>query len=190
MKSKLGARNCLYPLPTTIVGSTVNGKPNFITIAHVGIATPGMISLGMGKTHYSNAGIREHGVFSVNIPSEKLIRETDACGLVSGRHVDKSSIFDLFHGELEMAPMIEQCPINMECRLVKTVEFPTHDLFIGEVVNTYCEESLIDDGVVDFSRVRPLLFIMNDRGYWRLGERMAQAWNVGKELRDQLKDKR
>ena len=187
MKTNIGARNCLYPLPTTLVGATVDGKTNFITIAHVGIATPGSVSLGMGKTHYTNAGIREHGAFSVNIPSEDLLEKTDCCGLVSGRDIDKSSLFTVFHGELEHAPMIEECPINMECRLVETVSFPTHDLFIGEIVATHCDEEILEDGVVDFARVKPLLFVMNDRGYWRLGDKLAQAWNAGMELRAKLK---
>ncbi|MFA5810255.1 MAG: flavin reductase family protein [Thermoleophilia bacterium] len=187
MKTNLGPRNCLYPMPTTLVGATVNGKPNFITIAHVGIATPGSITLGMGRTHYSNAGIREHGVFSVNIPSEDLLEKTDCCGLVSGREIDKASLFSIFYGELDRAPLIEECPINMECRLVKTVEFPTHDLFIGEIVATHCDDEVLEDGVVDFARVRPLLFVMNDRSYWRLGDRFSQAWSAGMELRKRLK---
>lgn len=187
MKKSLGPRNCLYPLPTTLVGATVNGKPNFITIAHVGIVTPGSVSLGMGKTHYTNAGIRENQVFSVNIPSEDLLEKTDCCGLVSGRDTDKASLFNVFYGELEKAPMIEECPINMECRLLHTVELSTHDLFIGEITATHCDEEIINDGVVDFSRVKPLLFVMNDRGFWRMGARLASAWSAGMELRKKLK---
>jgi len=187
MKTNLGPRNCLYPLPTTIVGAVVDGKPNFITIAHVGIATPGSVSLGMGKTHFTNAGIRENGAFSINIPSEDLLEQTDCCGLVSGRDTDKASLFTVFYGELKDAPMIEECPINMECRLVETVDFPTHDLFIGEVTATHCDEEILQDGVVDFARVRPLLFVMNDRGYWSIGHKVAQAWNAGMDLRKKLK---
>jgi flavin reductase (DIM6/NTAB) family NADH-FMN oxidoreductase RutF len=189
MKTNLGPRNCLYPLPTTLVGAVVTGKPNFITIAHVGIATPGAVTLGMGKTHYTNAGIREHAAFSVNIPSEDLLEKTDCCGLVSGRDTDKAQLFTLFYGELEHAPMIEECPINMECRLVQTVELGTHDLFIGEVVATHASEEVLTDGVVDFAKVKPLLFVMNDRGFWHMGEKMAQAWSAGMELRKKLKGK-
>jgi len=180
-------QNCLYPLPTTLVGVTVDGKPNFLTIAHVGIVTPTMVSLGMNKVHFSNAGIREHGVFSINIPSVELLRETDACGLISGSKADKASLFDVFYGELEKAPMIEQCPVNMECRLVQTVDFITHELFVAEIAATHCDEDILDDGSVDFGRIRPLLFVMNDRSYWELGNKLAPAWNVGRELRDRLK---
>ena len=69
MKINLGVKNCLYPLSTTIVGAMVNGKPNFLTIAHVGIMTGINISINMNKQHYTNAGIKGNGTFPVNIPS-------------------------------------------------------------------------------------------------------------------------
>jgi len=183
MKVKLGAKNCLYPMPTTLVGANVNGKPNYITIAHVGIMDLGSISLGMNKAHYTNGGIKENGTFSVNIPSVDMVKVTDYCGLVSGKRVDKAALFESFYGRLGTAPMIEGCPINMECRLIQTVDFPRHDVFVGEIVETYCDEQCLTDGVVDFSKVRPILFTMNDRGYWKLGERFAQAWSIGKEFK-------
>ena len=107
----------------------------------------------------------------------------DYCVLVSGKRVDKSGLFENFYGKLGTAPMIKGCPINMECRLIQTVDFPRHDVFVGEIVETYCDEQWLTDGVVDFSKVRPILFAMNDRGYWKLGERFAQAWRIGKELK-------
>ena len=111
MKKKLGGLNVLYPTPTTIVGAMVDGRPNFITIAHVGIvnhATPQLISLSMAKVHYTNEGIKENKAFSVNIPSENLVTETDYVGLVSGKKTDKSGLFEIFYGGLENAPMIKE----------------------------------------------------------------------------------
>jgi flavin reductase (DIM6/NTAB) family NADH-FMN oxidoreductase RutF len=182
MKVAVGAKNCLYPLPTTLVGVNVGGKPNYMTIVHVGIMDLGSVSLGMGKMHYTNEGIRENGTFSVNVPSEKMMRETDYCGLVSGKKVDKSRLFTNFYGVLKTAPMIRECPVNMECRLVKTVDFPTHDIFIGKIVNTYCDESVMTKGIVDITKVQPILFAMFDRSYYRVGSRMGKAWEVGKKL--------
>ena len=183
MKTGIGPKNCLYPMPTTLIGANVNNKPNYITIAHVGIMDPGSVSLGMNKAHYTNAGIKENGTFSINIPSVSMVKETDYCGLVSGKTVDKSSLFETFYGKLLTAPMINQCPINMECRLLRTVDFPKHDIFIAEVVETYCDETFLTDGVVDFSKVRPILFVMNDRSYWELGKQFAKAWSIGKNFK-------
>ena len=142
MKMKLGPKNCLYPMPTTLIGALVNGKPNYVTIAHVGIMDMGSVSLGMNKSHYTNQGIKENKTFSVNIPSAKMVKETDYCGLTWGKDEDKAALFKTFYGTLKTAPMIEQCAINMECELIKTMDFPNHDIFIGRINETYCDESV------------------------------------------------
>lgn len=183
----LGIVNALYPMPTTLVGATVNGRPNFITIAHVGIMNhgkPQYISIGMAKMHFTNAGIRENKSFSVCIPSEDLMKETDYCGIVSGKKTDKAALFNLFYGDLKTAPMIEQCPVCMECRLERTVDFPTHDVFVGEIVATYAQkEVLTADGNIDISKVKPLLFDMSSKKYWSLGKAIGNCWNIGKQLK-------
>jgi len=186
MKKKLGGINVLYPTPTVLVGAMVDGKPNYITIAHIGIvnhAKPYLISLSMAKVHHTNPGIRENKAFSVNIPSENLVVETDYAGLVSGKKTDKSDLFEIFNGELENAPMIKQCPLNMECRLYDTYDTPTHDLFIGEIVETYADESVLTEGKVDLAKLKPLLFDMSSVKYWSVGDVVAGCWNIGKKLK-------
>jgi flavin reductase (DIM6/NTAB) family NADH-FMN oxidoreductase RutF len=186
MKKKLGGLNVLYPTPTVLVGAIVNGKANFITIAHIGIvnhATPHLISLSMGKPHYTNPGIKENKAFSVNIPSENLVAETDYVGMVSGKKTDKSGLFEIFYGELENAPMIQQCPLNMECKLYDTYDTPTHDLFIGEIVETYADESVLTNEKVDLAKVKPLLFDMSSVMYWSLGNPLAGCWKIGKDIK-------
>jgi flavin reductase (DIM6/NTAB) family NADH-FMN oxidoreductase RutF len=183
MKRKLGAINALYPTPTVLVGAMVSGKPNFIAIAHIGIMTHSHISLGMNKIHYTNAGIKENRTFSVCLPSENLVIETDYCGIMTGKKTDKSILFDVFYGELKTAPMIQQCRVCMECRLDRIVDFSTHDIFVGEIVQTYADESVLSDTKIDVSKLKPLLFDMNSRKYWSLGGEIAQCWNIGKQLK-------
>jgi flavin reductase (DIM6/NTAB) family NADH-FMN oxidoreductase RutF len=113
-----------------------------------------------------------------------MVEQTDYFGPVSGREVDKGELVDTFYGQLETAPMIVGCPINMVCRLIQTIEFPKHDVFIGEIIEAYCDEECLTVGGVDFGRVQPILFAMSDRSYWRLGEQFAKAWDVGKTLKD------
>jgi flavin reductase (DIM6/NTAB) family NADH-FMN oxidoreductase RutF len=185
MKTSLGKTNLLYPTPTTIVGATVNDKPNFITIAHIGIlnhAEPHLISFGMGKTHYTNAGIKEHKVFSVNIPSVDLVKQTDYVGMYSGKKHEKSDVFEIFYGLLKKAPMILECPVNIECELHDVYDTPSHDVFIGAVVETHVNEEVLANRSVDISKVRPLLFDMSSKKYWSLGEVVADCWNVGKSF--------
>ncbi len=189
MKKTLGAINVLYPTPTTMAGALVNGVPNFITIAHIGIlnhAEPYLISLSMRKTHYTNQGIKENQAFSVNIPPESLVVETDYVGMFSGKKHDKSELFEVFYGQLGNAPMIKECPVNMECRLHDVYDTPTHDVFIGAIVETYADEEVLKEGKVDISVVKPLLFDMSSRSYWSLGSRIVDCWNIGIELKKKL----
>jgi flavin reductase (DIM6/NTAB) family NADH-FMN oxidoreductase RutF len=182
-KKDLGAKLGMYPMPTTLVGALVGGKPNYATIAHVGIMDLGHISLGMHKSHLTNSGIKVNKSFSVNLPSEAMVEVTDHCGLVSGNKEDKSKLFRTFYGKLKNAPMIEECPLNMECSLARVVDFPAHDIFIGKVEATYCDEKALSDGVPDYGKLRPILFSMTGMegpSYWRLGEPLATAWSVGK----------
>ena len=183
MKVTLGPKNCLYPVLTTLVGANVNGKPNYITIAHVGIMDLGSVSLGMAKFTTPMRESRKTERFSVNIPSVAMVKETDYCGIVSGKKTDKAKLFENFYGKLKTAPMIKQCPINMECKLIQTVDFPKHDIFIGEIVETYMEEQYVTDGAVDYGKVQPIFFSMDGPNYWKLGEQFAKAWHVGKELK-------
>ncbi len=185
MKTKLGADTFLYPMPTTLVGANVEGKPNYATVAYCGIvnSSPPLISVGLRRARYTLAGIKENGTFSVNIPSADMVEATDYCGIASGHKVDKSTLFETFYGELETAPMIGECPINMECRLVQTLEFATHDVLIGEIVEAYTEEQYLTDGVPDIKKIDPILYSTKDSKYWRVGEYLAQAFSVGKKLK-------
>lgn len=183
---KIGPVNALYPMPTTIVGATVNARPNFLAVAHVGIMnhdTPQYVSIGLNKAHYTNSGIRENGTFSICLPSEDLVVETDYCGIVSGRKTDKADLFDVFYGELQTAPMISQCPVCMECRLDRILDFPRHQIFIGELVQTYVQESVISEGSIDLAKIKPLLFDMNTKKYYALGGSLGDCWGIGKRLK-------
>jgi flavin reductase (DIM6/NTAB) family NADH-FMN oxidoreductase RutF len=106
----------------------------------------------------------------------------DYCGLVSGEKTDKSRLFDVFYGILKTAPLIRECPLSIECRLVKAVELPTNDVFIGEISASYADESCLADGKPDFRKVDPLLLTMPDNGYWTIGDRAGKSWNDGKKL--------
>lgn len=183
MKS-IGPVNALYPMPTTLVGATVNGKPNFLAVAHVGILTHNHLSIGLGKIHYSNAGILENRTFSICLPSQDLLRETDYCGIMTGKKTDKSTLFDIFYGELKNAPMIKQCPVNMELKLHDVLDYSTHDVFIGELVQTYADETVITSkNKIDISRLHPLLFDMASKKYWSLGPTVGNCWKDGKALK-------
>jgi flavin reductase (DIM6/NTAB) family NADH-FMN oxidoreductase RutF len=109
--------------------------------------------------------------------------KTDYCGIMTGKNTDKAAIFDVFYGELGTAPMIRECPLCMECSLYQTVDFPEHDLFVGEIRETHALESVLTDGRVDVAKLEPLLFDMSGKKYWSLGRELGGCWNVGKQLK-------
>jgi flavin reductase (DIM6/NTAB) family NADH-FMN oxidoreductase RutF len=188
-KINLGSTIPAYPMPVCLVGAHVAGKPNFLAVAWFTMAgyEPPRIALALGRGHYTNTGIKENKTFSVCLPSVDMVEVTDYCGIVSGKKTDKSEIFDLFYGELKTAPMIKDCPLNMECKLVEIVGSGSNEMFIGEIVGIYTEEGFLTDGKLDFRKMKPLILSQPDTSYWRLGEPVARAWNIGKKYKARAK---
>ena len=185
MKKILIDRNTFIPMPVTLVGALVDGKPNFMAVGWVSRvnAAPPCIAVGIYKGHYTPVGIEQNRAFSVNFPGTDLLVETDYCGIVSGRKADKSKIFDLFYGELKTAPMIDPCPLCLECRLLDVHELPTNKLFIGEIVASYTEEKYLTDGQPDYKKMDAMILTMPDNKYWTLGVVAGDAWSEGKKMK-------
>jgi flavin reductase (DIM6/NTAB) family NADH-FMN oxidoreductase RutF len=181
--------NFFIPMPVVLVGTQVNGKDNFMTVGWCARANanPPMILCGIGNHHFTSLGIAETKTFSVNIPSSDLLEKTDYCGLVSGEKSDKSHIFNTFYGSLKTAPMIKECPVSLECRLVQTNPLPTNTLFIGEITGAYADGRVMKDGKPDFPEIDPLFLTMPDNRYWTLGKYAGDAWSAGKKLIQQEK---
>ena len=182
-KINLGATIPAYPMPVSLVGAHVDGKPNFLTVAWFSMVTykPPRIAIALGKGHYTNPGITENRSFSLCLPSEDMVEITDYCGIVSGKKSDKSQLFTLFYGELPTAPMIKECPLSMECRLVDIVATGLNEIFIGEIAGVYTEERFLTDGHLDFGKMKPLILSQPDTSYWGLGRPVARAWSAGKK---------
>jgi len=180
-----------YPLPVTLVGAIVKGKPNFLTIGFFAILShlPPIISVSLYKNHYSVRGIKENGAFSVNIPSADMVKKTDYCGIVSGRKVDKSNLFKSFYGQLNTAPMIEECPLNFECKLFRTIEIGNNLIFLGEVVSVYTNEEILSGGVPDIRSIDPLVLFGSVYHSWKFGSEIAGAYRIGKKLKENVSHK-
>lgn len=176
----------LYPMPMVLVGAVVEGKVNFMAVGWVSRVNfkPPLFGIALGP-HHTNLGIDQNREFSINIPDVSLIEKTDYCGLVSGRKVDKSEIFNVFYGELRKAPLIEQCPVCMSCALYDAVALPSNTLYIGEPMEVFTEERFITDNQLDVQKVNPFTLTMPDNQYWSVGEHLGKAWHIGKRLKRQ-----
>ena len=184
-KINLGANAYIYPMPVTLVGAMVEGRANFMAVGWVMRVNrqPPLLAVALNKAHYTPKGIRAQRSFSVNFPSADLMEKADYCGLVSGHQVDKSGLFRVFFGELEAAPLIEECPLGLECRVFDVVELPANDLFIGEIVAAYADEDCLTDGRPDILKINPLVLTMPDNNYWTVGNHAGRAWSAGKKLK-------
>jgi len=186
-KISIGNNAFLLPMPMVLVGSRIKGRPNFMAVAWVSRvnASPNVMCVAIGNK-FTAEGILENKEFSINIPSVDLMPQTDLMGIVSGRDYDKSKEFDIFYGALKNAPMICECPVMMECRLVKSVRLEVDTLFMGEVMNVWSEEKYLTNGAPDITKVSPFCLSMPDNRYWSLGKEIGKAWHEGMKLKDKL----
>ncbi len=143
--------NMVYPLPAVMVSvGNSNGETNIITIAWTGTicTNPAMLYISVRPERHSYQMIKESGEFVVNLTTEALVKATDYCGVRSGKDVDKWKETGLTKGkanELQYAPIIEECPVNIECKVTEVKELGSHHMFLAEVVSVQVSEEYLDE---------------------------------------------
>ena len=189
MKLSLPAQPILLPCPVLIIGTYgPDGKPNIMAAAWGGIASskPPCVSVSLREATLTYHNIKQAEAFTVNIPSEKYLREADYAGLVSGREHDKFKETGLTpeHSALVNAPIVREFPYALECKLVRQVELGLHTMFIGEIVGMVADsEALNPKQLPDIEKVRPLLFgSFGSMAYYGIGGKRGDAFSIGKEL--------
>jgi flavin reductase (DIM6/NTAB) family NADH-FMN oxidoreductase RutF len=189
-KVSLGSRTIMYPHPAVLVGAVVDGKPNVSTYAWCGIvnSSPPMLSVAFQHKRHTLKGIKQTGSFSVNIPSVDLVTETDYCGVVTGRETDKVADckFNIFYGNLGNAPLITECPVNIECQAMHILNLGSHDLVIGEIIEVHVTDACLTDGEPDINKIKPFLWGgWPDNQYYDFGQPIGAAFNIGKQFKMQ-----
>lgn len=143
--------NIIYPLPAVMVSvGDKEGNSNIITVAWTGTicTNPAMLYISVRPERHSYKMIRESGEFVVNLTTEDLAKATDYCGVRSGRDVDKWKEANLTPGkanELAYSPIIEECPVNIECKVEEVKELGSHHMFIAKVVSVQVEDTYMDE---------------------------------------------
>jgi len=155
------------------------GKPNIITLAWVGVANsePPILSIAIRPERHSYGIIKRTGEFAINLPTTKILKEMDFCGVVSGSKLDKFSATRLtpIAAEKIKAPLIKECPVNLECRVKQVIPLGSHDLFLGEVVAAHMDTEVQDEkGRMDLGKARLFPFWAGGAEYWSLGERIGR----------------
>ena len=189
MKKNIGPVLGICPTPVVVVGTyDENDKPNMATLAWAGVccSEPPSVQVSIRKSRHTYEAIVARKVFSVNVPSVKYVIETDYAGIASGKHEDKFGITNLtpVRGEIIDAPMVMEFPISMECRLTHTLSLGSHDLFVGEILACWVDDSVLaENGKPDPQKVDPLAFTIGV-GYFKLGGFIAASYDVGRKLFD------
>jgi flavin reductase (DIM6/NTAB) family NADH-FMN oxidoreductase RutF len=179
-----GRQPLLGLYPTVMAGAVVDGKPNFTTVAWTGVAAsaPPALTISLQHHRYSLKGVRRNMVFSVNIPSAGLVKETDYCGLASGARIDKAADcrFTVFYGALENAPFIDECPVNHACEVVQILNLGSHELIVGKIVETHISEECLTNGRPDPEKIRPIVYLGGS--YNAVGAHIGDAFRCGIEI--------
>jgi len=169
--------NVLSPLPVILVGALVDERPNYLVIGYAAPFDFGkQIFFSIYKERYTARGILAHRTFSVNVPSVALLEQVRICGSTSGNDLDKSTLFENFFGQLKTAPMIRECPLNMECEITEIVDTELNHGVIGRVVGSYVDDHLLkDEKTIDMAGADLFAWTLGgDFSYYRLGHRIVE----------------
>lgn len=180
MKTNIGSVLGLYPMPMTLVGAMVDGKPNWLEAAHTGILGFDRIMVSLMKAHYTNKGIRETGKVSVSLIGEDMLDEADVAGSFSGNDTDKSQAVAWKSGETG-APVPEKAVLTMECEVVDNYETEKFDNFILKIVATWVDDSNLTDGKPDYMKMKPVIFEPTGYSYVRMGDRICGCTSIAKK---------
>jgi len=151
-----------FPMPTAVISVGTLEVANLITLAWVGTvaSTPAAIGISIRPSRYSYDILNETGEFVVNIPDVSHIRIVDYCGTRSGRDEDKWEVLNLTKGKpvKTQVPLLEEFPINIECKVIKTEDLGSHRRYIGKVLAIHANEDVLSDGKVDPLKLNPILY--------------------------------
>lgn len=190
MKRRMSAKPWIFPMPAVLIAAEHDGRRGLITVAWIGIVsgTPATVGMAVRKTRNTLELIEKSGEFTVNIPRVGMEAPVDFCGIVSGRDTDKFAAAGLtaVPGSVVGAPLVAECPFNVECKVVGIQEMGEYRLVMGEIVETHADEDILsEDGkTIDVGALDPLVYIPGAREYRGLTAKIADAYDVGVPLKE------
>ena len=179
-KIQLDPSRLVYPSPAALITSIdKDGNPNIITLAEVfniSIGTPVIVGIAIRPATYSHSLIKESKEYVINMPSAEISEKVDGCGAVSGRdNINKFEMFGLtpIPAREVKPPLIEECPVNIECKVMDIQTIGDHDLFLGDVVAVHVDEDKVDENKnIITDKLDSLIYILGD--YWSVGNKIGK----------------
>ena len=169
MKTDIGNGLALYPTPVVVLGAMVDEKPNWMLAAHVGIVATSRLLVSCAKAHHTAKGLVKGGAVSVSMVDRATLPKADYVGSVSGTNVDKSEVYG-WSPASNGAPVPEEAPMTIVCRIDDIYETPGFDNLILETVSVLADDSIITDGKIDYEKFKPVLFEGPSYSYLATGD--------------------
>jgi flavin reductase (DIM6/NTAB) family NADH-FMN oxidoreductase RutF len=185
MRKNFGAKTWLYPMPVLIVGTyDEKGTPNAMNAAWGGVYDTNLVMVCLADDHKTTANIQQSGAFTVSFATTDQVVACDYVGLVSANDEPNKFAKAGFHAvksEFVNAPIIDELPMTLECRLLK---FNEDGICVGEIVNVSAEERVLGkDGRIDAKKLDPIIDDSVTHAYWNFGECVGQAFSDGKKIK-------
>lgn len=185
MRKNFGAKTWLYPMPVLIIGTyDENGAANAMNAAWGGIYDTNQIMVCLADDHKTTENIKKTDAFTVSVATEKTVTACDYVGLVSANDVPDKFEKAGFHAtasEFVNAPVIDELPMTLECKLVK---FNEDGICVGAIVNVSADESVCDEsGKIDAKKLMPIIYDSVTHSYWGFGQKAGQAFSDGKKIK-------
>jgi flavin reductase (DIM6/NTAB) family NADH-FMN oxidoreductase RutF len=183
MQKDIGSVMGLYPTPCTVCGTVLeDGRVNWLPIAHVGIVEHGHFSVSIDRNHkLTEPAIRSNGTVSVSLINQDMMQRADWCGIAKSADTDKSGAFAYHFDDVKGAPVLEEAPVCMTCRVIDCYSIGEFSNFILEPVHTYVQEDcLTDKGKIDYEKCSPVLFEFQSAQYLSVGKVIGKCWKIGR----------
>ena len=187
MKHNWKPGNMIYPLPAVLVScGSEPSEYNVLTVAWVGTlcTNPPMCYISVRPERYSYPIIQKNMEFVINLTTKDMAYATDWCGVRSGKDYNKFEEMKLTPGKAAVvkAPIVEESPVSIECRVKEIIPLGSHHMFVAEVVNVQADDCYLDkdSGRFELASADPLVYLHG--GYFELGEKIGKfGWSVEKK---------
>ncbi len=185
MRKNFGSKTWLYPMPVLIIGTyDENGVPNAMNAAWGGVYDTDQVMVCLADDHKTTENIKKTGAFTVSFATVSNVVPSDYVGIVSANNVPDKFARAGFHAtrsEYVNAPIIDELPMTVECKLIK---FNEDGICVGEIVNVSVDESILDEnGKVDAKKLDPIIYDGATHAYWSFGEKIGKAFSEGKKIK-------
>lgn len=188
MKTRLDKKTVLYTHPVFIIGSyDKDDTPNIMAVSWGGIccSSPPCLAISLREATYTYHNIMDKMAFTASIPSSKFVKQSDYVGIYSGRDENKFKSTGLtpLKSEFVDAPYIDEFPMVLHCKVIKTVKIGLHTQFIGEIIEITADENVLNEkGQPDISLINPFIYDNASRAYFAVGDKISDAYANTKQV--------